>query len=85
MGQFLAVVGTVVFCVVLVCGVVALGWWLAMQQVQAEQRRLRLQRDLLDTEWRTLDQARQVREVFLAARRAIQRVADDNQRRGGET
>ena len=82
MDEFLSVVGMVIFSAVLVCAVVAVGWWLAMQQSHVERRRLRLQRDLLEAEWRALDQARQVREVFLAARRAMQRQADDDQRRG---
>ena len=83
MAEFLAVVGTLVLSGVLVCAVVALGWWLAMQQLHIERRRLRLQRDLLDAEWRALDQTRQVREVFLTARRTMQRQADDDQLRGG--
>ena len=63
--------------------VVALGWWLAMEHLAAFRRSLHLQRNLLDAEWRALDQTRRVREVFLAARRNMQQQANQDEQRGG--
>ena len=83
MATFFATIGTVILGGALVFAIVALGWWLAMQQLQAEQRQLRLQRELLNTEWQTLDQTRRLREIFLVARRAMQHQADADERRGG--
>ena len=48
------------------------GWWLAHLRLRREQARLRVVRELLDAEWQALEGTRQVREVFLVARRAMQ-------------
>lgn len=83
MAEFFAIVGTVALSGVLVLVLMAAGWSLAIQQLHVERRRQRTQRDLLDAEWRALDRVRQVRDVFLVTRRAMQRLADDDHRQGG--
>ena len=66
----------------LVAVLVYLGWRLAIHQLRQQRDGLRSQRDALDAEWRALDNTRRVREVFLAARRAMQREAGRQYRRG---
>lgn len=56
---------SVVLLVGLVVGLVYLGWVTA-------HNRLRHERQLLDAEWRALDDTRRIRAIFLTARRALQ-------------
>lgn len=70
------VLGTVLALLVGVGLLIAAGWWLAHEQLQAHWQRLRTARSVLDAEWRALEQTRRVRETFLLARRAMQAEAD---------
>lgn len=63
-------------------GIVYFGWWLAIAQLRQERSELQAKRGQLDAEWRALDNTRRLREVFLGARRAMQRQAQAQYRRG---
>lgn len=78
------ILAAVVAAITLVGLFVWLGWQLALEHFRHVQSGLQQQRDLLDAEWQALDNTRRVREVFLLARRAMQREADQP-RRGGQS
>lgn len=79
--------GLVMLLLLLILGglLVFLGWQLALQYLRDQRDVLLVQRQALDAEWRALENTRQVRGVFLDARRSMQRDADVRQRfRWGE-
>lgn len=82
MASVIDIVTTVIAVTVLVGLLVGLGWQLAVENLRYVRSGLQNQRDLLDAEWRALDDTRRIREVFLVARRAMQREADRQPPRG---
>lgn len=78
----LSVIAVVLLGTVLISGLLYLGWRLAIHDLRRQRQGLRAERDLLDAAWRALDDTRRVREVFLVARRAMQREATRQYHRG---
>ncbi len=73
------IVGSVLLALLL-CALAALlivlGWQMAVGHFRRDRDHLLLQRQALNAEWKTLENTRRVRGLFLDARRAMQREAD---------
>ena len=61
--------------------VIILGLWLVYGSVREDRRRLDADRVRLEAEWRALEGARRVGDVFYAARRAMQQEPDNTRPR----
>lgn len=82
MAEALGVLALLCLLLAAFCLLVYLGWLLAISHLRQQRDVIDQQRKFLNSEWRALDNTRRVREVFLSARRTMQREAQRQYQHG---
>lgn len=72
MTELVGIITGLVAALAMLLLLLGLGYWLARDELAADRKAVEQQREALDAEWRALDSARRVGDVFFAARRAMQ-------------